>query len=270
MSNLRRFTFTNNFQPIVESNFDITASWDMVNVYDTISFINFVQNNGLSNVIVTDFRLVLNKLTCNMTADAFAFGLISLNITIINKIGIINNLSILSLANNLIEIFNPLIALPSTLFRLDLGNNLITNFNPLIPLPENLEELSLYSNQIVYFNPSISLPNKLKYLFLDNNKIVNFDPKIKLPNELKNLSLYSNQIISFNPSFDIPYFLETLSLDNNLMTLQGYLDSETWANNSAIKVIGLAGITFSNNVDSIENTSLKTILENKNWYVGGN
>ena len=214
MGNLRRFTFTNNFQPIVPSNFDITASWDRESVYDTSSFISFMQSKGLSNVIVTDFRLVSNKLTCNMTADGNSL-MLNNNITILNKIGIIPNLLTLGLSYNSIEIFNPTVALPSTLYSLDLTGNLITDFNPSIALPKDLSVLGLSYNLIEVFDPILTLPSTLTKLNLAGNLITDFNPSTALPVNLEELSLVANQIVNFNPLIRLPNQLQNLFLNNN-------------------------------------------------------
>jgi Leucine-rich repeat (LRR) protein len=247
--------------------FDVTADWSLVEVVDEASFRTFLeQSNNFQNVVITDFSLVANRLTCNLSAFAYRFYLTNIDVSVVNGIGNIIELQKLYLSDNEIVTFDPLIPLPSSLKELWLDNNQIVTFDPSIALPSSLRQLSLAGNQIVTFDPTIALPNSLQELFLNNNQIVDFDPSIALPNSLQELYLSTNQIVTFNPSIPLPGSLNTLDLAVNQMTTAGYTGSEPWAN--AMTVIPSRGnISFSGNIDTVSGTNLETILTAKGWTV---
>jgi Leucine-rich repeat (LRR) protein len=280
-------------------NFDITANWSLTTpaVVDEASFKSFLESgedgdgntNNLTDVVITDFLLVGNTLTCNLTANGSDFYLAYTEVSVVNSIGNIIGLQYLYLYGNLMVTFNPLIALPNSLeslrleynqiltfdpsialpnslLELSLNSNQIVTFDPSVTLPNSLENLNLEGNQIVTFNPSIPLPNSLLELNLVGNNIVTFDPSIALPNSLTSLFLFYNQIVIFNPSIALPNSLLDLSLSDNQMTTAGYVASEPWAN--AMSVIpGRGEISLSNNVNSALVTNLRTILIAKGWNV---
>jgi len=83
---------------------------------------------------------------------------------------------------------------------------------------------------------------------------------------LQGLNLSYNSITKFNPTIALPNSLIALNLDANQMTLSGYTASETWATNQPA-FANLCNMRFTNNIDSINGTTLKTILLTKNTNI---
>jgi len=108
--------------------------------------------------------------------------------------------------------------------------------------------------------------NGLQVLFLESNLITTFNPTIALPNSLQELTLSFNSITTFNPTIALPNSLIILNLSENQMTLSGYTASETWATNQP-SFTNVCDIYFTNNIDSINGTTLKTILLTKNTNI---
>jgi Leucine-rich repeat (LRR) protein len=258
------------------TNFDITANWSLTQpaVVDEATFKTFLESgedgdgdtNSLTDVVITDFSLVGNRLTCNLFANGDGLYLGYVGVSDADSIGSIVGLENLTLEGNEITNFDPSIPLPSSLLTLKLGNNQIIDFDPTIALPNLLELLELFDNQIVTFNPSIPLPSSLLTLNLGNNQIIDFDPTIGLPNTLTYLNLEENQIITFNPSIALPNSLEQLSLGDNQMTTAGYTASEPWAS-AMTNIPGRGDVYFNGNINSASGTNLETILIAKGWNV---
>ena len=127
--------FQAKFDPpaILEYNFDLTSpNWAYEGVTDEASFINWLatrnynDTNNLTNIVVTDFNFVGDRIFCNMTADGTIYELSMLGLVNADKIGVINGLTTLGLHNNLIVTFNPTIPLPNTLTTLYLTSNRMT------------------------------------------------------------------------------------------------------------------------------------------------
>ena len=114
-------------EPEVEYNFDLTSpNWTSKGVTDEASFINWLSYTSLTNIVVTDFNFVGDRIFCNMTADGTNYALSDLGLVNVDKIGVVNGLTTLSLDFNKIVTFNPTIPLPSSLTHLDLGFNKMT------------------------------------------------------------------------------------------------------------------------------------------------
>ena len=108
-------------------NFDLTSpKWASKGVTDEASFINWLIAKGLSNIIVTDFNFVGDRIFCNMTANGVIYDLSRLGLVNADKIGVVNGLINLYLNDNQIVTFNPTIPLPSRLTILDLSYNQMT------------------------------------------------------------------------------------------------------------------------------------------------
>ena len=129
--------FQSKFDPpapaILEYNFDLTSpKFNTEGVTDETSFINWLAtrsnygNNDLTNIIVTDFNFVGDRIFCNMTADGTIYDLSSLRLVNADKIGVVNGLTRLYLTYNKIETFNPSIPLHSSLTYLFLNMNQMT------------------------------------------------------------------------------------------------------------------------------------------------
>ena len=108
-------------------NFDLTSpNWASERVTDEASFINWLGYKGLTNIVVTDFNFVGDRIFCNMTADGTTYDLSGLGLVNADKIGVVNGLTTLVLSGNQIVTFNPTIALPSSLTNLNLNFNQMT------------------------------------------------------------------------------------------------------------------------------------------------
>ena len=165
-------------------NFDLTSpNWASEGITDEASFINWLatrssdNSNDLTNIAVTDFNFVGDRIFCNMTADGTIYDLGGLELVNADKIGVVNGLIALALIDNKIVTFNPSIPLPSSLLALGLSENQIEDFNPSIPLPSSLIELSLSNNQMtlagytaseVWANSQPAFTNPCKVDFIGN------------------------------------------------------------------------------------------------------
>ena len=109
-------------------NFDLTSpNWTSRGITDEASFINRMRNiSNFTNIVVTDFNFVGDRIFCNMTADGTYYDLSNLGLVNVDKIGVINGLTTLHLNFNQIVTFNPTIPLPSSLTHLDLNFNQMT------------------------------------------------------------------------------------------------------------------------------------------------
>jgi Leucine-rich repeat (LRR) protein len=252
-------------------NFDITAvDWaGALGVTDQASFEAFILgSSNYTNITVNSFNYTPTRIQANINVtggSSLNFGSVGNGFEIIHALSGFDNLSSLSLDNNLLTDFNPTIPLDSTLGSLYLNNNLIVNFNPTIPLPTNLGLLNLNNNLIANFNPTIALPSSLLVLELKNNQIVTFNPTNPLPSPIFLLNLDNNLLTDFNPTTLFPTTsLMDLRLKNNLITTAGYVASEPWANSLSA---GMSAIQFAGNVDSVAGTNLESILTGKGYNV---
>ena len=273
-------------EPIQPSiNFDVTADWSygFNPITDKSSFILFFENSGFINIVVENFVLSGQRITCFLSCEGTDLNIQDKKVVTVNSIGEITNLNLLNFNINDIVDFNLLVALPDSITQLYMNFNQIINFNPLIPLPSNLSELGLANNQIVDFNPSvalpsnllqlvlsynqivdfnptIALPNSMSELLLDNNQIANFDPLIPLPNNLGLLFLKNNEITSFSPSVALPSSLLFIYLDNNLIN--------DWSDDSWVVNVGNNGFAnLSNNSVTALGSAVHNSLSLKGWTV---
>ena len=107
-------------------NFDLTTpNWALMGITNEASFINWLRYT-LTNIVVTDFNFVGDRIFCNMTAHGTAYDLSDLGLVNVDKIGVVNGLTTLDLTFNQIVTFNPTIPLPSSLTHLDLNFNQMT------------------------------------------------------------------------------------------------------------------------------------------------
>ena len=114
-------------EPEGEYNFDLTSSrWASQRVTDEVSFIDWLGYKGLTNIVVTDFNFVGDRIFCNMTADGTYYDLSISGLVNVDKIGVVSGLTTLDLFSNEIKAFNPPIPLPSSLTTLNLGFNQMT------------------------------------------------------------------------------------------------------------------------------------------------
>ena len=140
-------------------NFDITADWTgLASVSDESSFVAFLENQGATNVVVSDFSLIEGRLTCFLYCDVNILELSSIFVTDVNRLGGVNGLTELYLSGNQIVDFNPTLPLPSSLTSLDLNSNQIVDFNPTIALPSSLTSLNLLNNSMTTSGYTASEP----------------------------------------------------------------------------------------------------------------
>jgi len=146
------------------------------------------------------------------------------------------------------------------------GNNIKANITS-VPLIQGFtpEYVLQISNSYITNVNLISIPN-LDMLNLSNNNIINFNPSSALPSSLKKLFLENNQIVTFNPSIALPSSLFFLIISHNQMNLAGYTASEIWANGLHTTTNGY--IQLTNNLDSVSETNLESILIAKGWQIG--
>ena len=109
-------------------NFDLTSpNWASKGITDEASFIaRWGSISPLTNIVVTDFNFVGDRIFCNMTADGPIYNLDGFGLVNADKIGVVNGLNILILAINQIVKFNPTTPLPNTLTLLNLSSNQMT------------------------------------------------------------------------------------------------------------------------------------------------
>ena len=213
-----------NYAPPIGLPFDVTADWSLTtpSVVDEASFRTFLEsggdNDGHSNtqtgVVITDFLLEGNRLTCNVSSTGGNDSAFSgIDITDVTSFGNLQFSGVLNLSsNNISSIDNT--SWPIGIDGIDMAGNSITSVNN-VTWPSSLQYLHLGYNQIVTFNPSIALPNSLQYLHLSGNQIINFTPSLPLPSSLIVLALESNQIVNFDPLHDLPSGITQLDLNNN-------------------------------------------------------
>ena len=164
---------THDWEVVESFNFDFeytgTAMFDNYGIEDEATFITYLEGQGATNIIVTDFQLTPSRLRCNLTFD----GITELDLSNfgINKI------------NNLDSLVN--------LTTLYLSKNQITTIENLDSLV-NLTVLSLNQNEILKIENLDSLVN-LTYLYLNSNQITTIENLDSLVN-LTILNLNSNQI----------------------------------------------------------------------------
>ena len=117
-------------------NFDITANWATGDlafpVTDQASFEvflasrNYNYTNNLTNIVISNFSIVGNRITCNLSADGTILDISNMQVTDMTSIGNLGQLQYLYLNNNQIITFDPTIALPISLQSLHLYNNQMT------------------------------------------------------------------------------------------------------------------------------------------------
>ena len=238
-----------NYEPVSLYNFWIESSdWSTgkTPITSEDDFIAFLENEGATNIVVTDFSIVNDgALKCNLFFD---------------------NLEQLNIADFKLKKILAIGEVSTILTTIKIGGNQLTEFNPTIALPNSLIELHLNDNQLTEFNPTIALPNNLKELYLNDNQLTEFNPTIALPNSLTTLYLNDNQLTEFNPTVALPNNLIELYLNNNQMATSNYIDSEIWAT-AQPSFTFRCYINFSDNINSVNGTNLKTILESKNCTV---
>ena len=137
--------------PSLNYNFDIeytgTGMFDYYGIEDEATFISFLESQGATNIIVTDFQLTPSRLRCNLLFDGITSLFLSdLGINKINNLDALVNLNYLDLQSNQITTIENLDSLVNLAY-LDLSSNQIITIENLDSLV-NLTALNLFNNQI--------------------------------------------------------------------------------------------------------------------------
>ena len=192
-------------------NFDVTADWNGVDVYNESDFIEWLQDgedgdgndNNVESVKVSAFQMSGTGENINIVANVSGtlddddFNMSDMNVTKFDGMGAITGCSKLKIKYGSFEKFDPKYALPSDLGGLALAEGECKYFTPTIhPLPDTIQNLGMSENGMLVFNP-INLPNSLESLGLYNNSLTEFELPYELPPNLEDLYLYDNSITSF-------------------------------------------------------------------------
>jgi hypothetical protein len=253
------FVLTSNPPP--ETNFDVEADdWANGGITNEASFISFLEGQGATNIVVTEFSLVDGRLQCNLSFDGTTeFELSGLGITKINNVSSLINLTYLYLNGNQISTIENLSTLIN-LIDLNLSNNQITAIDNLSTLI-NLTYLDLSYNQISKIENLSTLVN-LTVLYLSDNQISKIENLSTLIN-LTSLDLRGNQINKFDENVLLSTNLVFFDLIQNNFTTSDYTNAEAWANNQPV-FTNPYEIYFNGNPDSPIGTSFADILSTKN------
>jgi len=272
-------------EPPIEYNFDLeyagTDMFDNYGIEDEATFISFLESQGATNIIVTDFQLTPSRLRCNLTFDGITELLLSsFGINKINNLDALVNLTTLDLSDNQITTIENLDSLVN-LTALYLSNNQITtieNLDSLVNLTElylsynqitiienldtlvNLTSLDLSSNQIIIIENLDTLVN-LTYSDLKNNQITTIENLDSLVN-LTYLALSNNQIITIENLDSLVNLTELYLYDNQITTIE-FNKLNSWA-----LLAPSNGIIYTNNNTNNFNTSTThTTLLSKSWII---
>lgn len=288
MSNLRRFTFE---KSVVEYNFDVTANWSGNGVTNAATFISFMNGRGMSNIVITAFNLIGNRLQMAYTASATTLDLRSLSVTDYQRgANVLSGLQNLDLNFNGLTTFDPIEPCPVNLFNLRIianpllyvntnkinfiintifiaGTNTLTSFVLNRSLP-NLNDIYLNSNRLSTLGITAVQPN-LTFLDLGNGNTFSAFEYGNLFPSLQFLGFSSQQFVRFNPTIPISNTVNTILFNGCRFTTQGYIDSEPWANSLTVRP-GRGQINLQDNPSSAIGTNFKTILESKGFTVLAN
>jgi len=254
---------THDWEVTENFNFDFeytgTDMFDNYGIEDEATFISFLESQGATDIIVTDFQLTPSRLRCNLTFDGITELLLSsFGINKINNLDALVALTTLDLSSNQITTIENLDSLVN-LTALGLANNQITTIENLDSLV-NLTELALTNNQITTIENLDSLVN-LTSLDLSSNQIITIENLDSLVN-LTDLYLSFNQIITIE-NLDSLVNLTYLYLNNNQITTAQFNILNSWAilapSNGNINTIG--------NTDNFNTSTTYTTLLGKGWSI---
>ena len=238
-------------QKVNPSLFDVTADWVGAGVTDAPSFITALSTLDLTDITVTSFSLVGNRLTAQ-----FGANLSATNSTKTFRIrDIVASISDVQAIGNIADL---------EVLRLDgrLSSNLITDFDPAVALPAGLKYLNLAANQITSFDPTLPLPSTLEILKLGPNLMTDFNPTLALPSGLKELRIGDNPIGAINPTIPFPAGLQILGFRQTAVTNWSLMTP--FANNA---LAGNCIMDVSNNAVSAAGAAFIGILTAKGWTV---
>lgn len=147
---------------VISRRFDITANWGSTlnsvsasrPVVDEASFIQFLTDgtapgeilNRFTNIVVTDFSLVGDRLQCNLEATAMAFSATDFLMSNVAGIGLITGLKYLNLFNNELTEFIPENLLSEELLQVNLANNSISSLDASVLFPVSCTYIALHNN----------------------------------------------------------------------------------------------------------------------------
>ena len=232
---------THDWEVTENFNFDLeytgTDMFDNWGIEDEATFIYFLESQGATNIIVTDFQLTPSRLRCNLLFE-------SITVLFLSSFGI-NNINNLDSLVNLTE-----------LFLNDNQINTIENLDALV----NLNYLDLNNNQITNIENLDSLVN-LNYLELNNNQITTIENLDSLVN-LTELYLSYNQITTIE-NLDALVNLTELFLNDNQITTSQFNILNSWAILAPIN----GNINTNNNTDNFNTSTTYTTLLGKGWSI---
>ena len=244
-------------------NFDIglfgTAMFDNYGIDDEATFITYLEGQGATDVIVTDFELTPSRLRCNLSFESMTELLLSsFGINKINNLDSLVNLTYLDLSTNQITNINNLDSLVN-LTELFLFSNQITTIENLDSLV-NLTTLDLSYNQINTIENLDSLVNLTELHLFDNqiNTIENLDSLVNLTD----LYLNNNQITTIE-NLDSLVNLTDLYLSSNQITTAQFNILNSWA----ILALINGSINTNNNTDNFNTSTTHTTLLGKGWTI---
>ena len=168
---------THDWEVIEDFNFYLRISgtdmYDVWGIEDESTFVSFLDGQGATNIVVTDFYLSTDTLRCNLSFD----GITTINLGYFGITKIVNldslvNLNVLYLGSNQLTIIENLDALVNL-------NTLVLNDNQLIKIENldalvNLTTLVLSSNQLTKIENLDALVN-LTYLDLSYNQLTTIE-----------------------------------------------------------------------------------------------
>jgi hypothetical protein len=250
-------------EPELTYNFDLLLDLqtiqDNYGIIDQATFIQYLEGQGVTNIIITDFLLEENRLACNLSFDGTTFlSFERFGITTIENLDSLVNLEFLYLNQNQITTIENLDSLVN-LTQLDLAGNQITTIENLDSLV-NLEFLELSQNQITTIEKLDSLVN-LQVLYIAGNQITTIENLDSLVN-LTQLDLLQNQITTIE-NLDSLVNLEFLSLSQNQITTIEFDKLNTWA----VNAVDDGNIITANNIDNFNTSTTYTTLLNKGWSI---
>jgi hypothetical protein len=115
-------------------------------------------------------------------------------------------------------------------------------------------------------NFAIGNINGLKYIYFEQNPMTDFNAITPLPNGLLILDFYNSGLRRITSQTTFPTSLTSLSFISCEFDLNGYIESEVWAN-AQPAFTNVCNVSFNNNIDSVAGTNLEAILISKNCTV---
>jgi Leucine-rich repeat (LRR) protein len=200
-----------------EIEFDICL--EKINAYIAIAFLNLVEEHEIEFKYITRlpkllFRMHLNKLKilrC-LTINGIFNHLISLPA----EIGLLNNLTELTVSDCHLSILPREIGHLNNLIKLDLDGNLFTTLPKEIGELTSLKELSISNNPVLSSLPTeIGDLSALEVLNLHDDKLASIPSSFSRLQALKEINLDHNQLIKVPPELSKLSHLRRIRLRHN-------------------------------------------------------